>query len=548
MKGYKFIIFLVSVILMFSSCKDNFDPQLYGTLNVTNYPKTESEYESFMMTCYMPFTIIWTYALNAGTTANEFTWYIASGGINRLFDSTTDEMAIWNNGWGGGWYFLSKADFSQCVNCLRTPLQDPWPNHFPKVAEVTLFTNIIGVLGAASSDVLPTEKKEEFIAEARLCRGLMMYYLLNLYGPLPFILDPADVTSEEKLGNLERPTLDQVTTWIMDDFDYAYEHIADTQKDLGRYNKDYARVCIMRHCLNEGYHVSGYYAKALKMYDELKAENKYSLYTAGNNPYVDLFKSDHKFNQEIIMAVSCNSDADGNNKNGNFNPMTYYTVPDDAAKKDDKGNATPFALQGGGWGQIYNVSPKFYDTYETGDKRKDVILTSYYTTAGKWRTKADVTWDGYIINKYPVETATPFQGTDYPLARWADVLLMYAEAQVRNTGSAPSKDAIDAVNQVRHRAGLEDLPSSVTSSKEAFLDALLTERGHEMLYEGVRKIDLIRFNQYAKRTYKYKGAIPTHQYFPLPNYAVSQAEETYGKTLTQTYARDEWQADLSSIH
>ena len=124
-----------------------------------------------------------------------------------------------------------------------------------------------------------------------------------------------------------------------------------------------------------------------------------------------------------------------------------------------------------------------------------MILTKYYTTAGTWIDRNTTTWDGFIINKFPVETATAFQGTDIPLARWADVLLMYAEAEVRKNNAAPSADAIAAVNEVRKRAGLGDLPSSATANVEAFLDALLTERGHEMLYEGMRKIDLIRFNQ-----------------------------------------------------
>jgi hypothetical protein len=68
---------------------------------------------------------------------------------------------------------------------------------------------------------------------------------------------------------------------------------------------------------------------------------------------------------------------------------------------------------------------------------------------------------------------TTFQGTDIPLARWADVLLMYAEAEVRKTGPEPSVAAINAVNQVRKRAGLSDLPSVTTNTKDAFLNAIL---------------------------------------------------------------------------
>mgnify|MGYP006964176326 CR=1 FL=1 len=52
-KNKLFKVFVMIAFIM-CSCEDNFDPKMYGTLNVSNYPVTEAEYESFMMTCYMP--------------------------------------------------------------------------------------------------------------------------------------------------------------------------------------------------------------------------------------------------------------------------------------------------------------------------------------------------------------------------------------------------------------------------------------------------------------------------------------------------------------
>ena len=121
---------------------------------------------------------------------------------------------------------------------------------------------------------------------------------------------------------------------------------------------------------------------------------------------------------------------------------------------------------------------------------------------------------------------------------------MYAEAEVRKTGTVPSVAAINAVNQVRKRAGLSDLPSVTTNTKDAFLNAILIERGHEFFYEGNREIDLIRFNKYAQEMYKAKGIMPTHQYMPIPNYAVEQAI-SYGKELKQTWERPGWAEDKS---
>ena len=209
-KNKLFKVFVMIAFIM-CSCEDNFDPKMYGTLNVSNYPVTEAEYESFMMTCYMPFTTTWTYWIGAGTSGNQHGWYIPAGGVLKFFDYPTDEMAVWNNGWGGGYYFLSKADFSQCVYYTSGTLSDERPNHFPKVSEISYFTNVIGTLEKASTEVVSEERKREFIAEARLCRGLMMYYLLHVYGPVPLIVDPNDLINPSKLENLVRPTLQQMT-------------------------------------------------------------------------------------------------------------------------------------------------------------------------------------------------------------------------------------------------------------------------------------------------------------------------------------------------
>ncbi|MCI1519131.1 MAG: RagB/SusD family nutrient uptake outer membrane protein [Prevotella sp.] len=517
-----------------TSCNNDFDAKIYGQLSTDKFPATEKDYESYLMDCYVPFSVTWGYGFNSSSWQHNF--YVAEGGLYRMLDDTSDESASWTiSSWGGSWSKMSAGQFDDLKLVGRTSGSDP--SDFDKVRDITRFTQIIGTLEDADTTVLPKAKKEEFLGEARLCRGLMMYYLLHYYGPVPVIVDPAKVNDEKALADMERPTLDQMTQYITDDLVYACQHVAETQSEKGRYTADYARFCLMRHYLNEGYHESGYYQKAYDLFSQFYGH--YSLFTSGTNPYADQFKIANKFNCEAIMACSCNSNATGAANEGNFNPTSWYVVPGDAAKYDDKGDPTPFVNQGGGWGQCFNISKYFYDTFEPGDKRAETILTSYYSTNNGWVTSKDLgnLWNGYIINKYPIETATSFQGTDYPLARWADVLLMYAEADVRAHNTV-SQSAIDCVNQVRHRAGLEDLDASKTSSVSAFLDALLTERGHELFYEGCRKIDLIRFGQYYTRM-KASGRTPSSEYFPIPDYAVKQAQEN-GYTLTQYFTRDNY--------
>ena len=91
---------------------------------------------------------------------------------------------------------------------------------------------------------------------------------------------------------------------------------------------------------------------------------------------------------------------------------------------------------------------------------------------------------------------------------------------------------------MRNRAGLANLTADKTASVDAFLDALLAERGHELYYEGCRKIDLIRFNKYYTLMTA-SGRTPSSQYFPIPDFAVNQAAES-GLTLEQYFTRDNY--------
>ena len=77
--------------------------------------------------------------------------------------------------------------------------------------------------------------------------------------------------------------------------------------------------------------------------------------------------------------------------------------------------------------------------------------------------------------------------------RYAEVLLLYAEA-LNELNKAPNDDAYEAVNQVRRRAGLSNLPSGL--SYQTFQQAVRNERSHELCFEGHRKQDLVRWGIY----------------------------------------------------
>ena len=535
----KIFVSLMAVAALFTlaSCEKNFDPKIYGTLSTTNFPASESDYESELMLCYTPFTIKWSHSISR----QEHNFYGGEGPIWRVFDGTTDVGApLLHLNWGNNWLRMSQCAFSYYETQSRG-YNGGSTSYYEGLRDVTYFTKIIGDFRDAEN--LSDAKKKQFEGEARICRGLIMYYLLHIYGPLPFILDPALVGDEEAETKLVRPTLDEISQWIYDDFKYASQNAPETQSEKGRYTADYARFLLMRHCLNEGSHMSGWYQEAVSLFSQFTGG--YKLFTDpgdSGNPYKELFRTKNDFSVEDIMEVSVSAGPTGSDSQGNFNAWYFYIAPGNlCTKKDPDGNPNWNASAGAGnaWGQCWNVAPEFWDTYEEGDLRRDVIVSEAYYRGVGWIGRAEVgdLWDGFIINKYPHEESQQYQSNDIALARWADVLLLYAEALVRSTGSV-SQAAVDAVNQVRARAGLDGLSAEKTASVDAFMDALLLERGHETLYEGCRKIDLIRFGKYYQ-TMVACGRTPESEYFPIPNFSVEQAADA-GYTLTQYYTRPDY--------
>ena len=95
----KFICFSWILGVSLSSCENDFDAKIYGKLSTTNFPATAADYENYLMDCYIPFSVTWSYNLSG---SNMHNFYVAEGGLNRLFDMTSDESAPWRIGsWGG---------------------------------------------------------------------------------------------------------------------------------------------------------------------------------------------------------------------------------------------------------------------------------------------------------------------------------------------------------------------------------------------------------------------------------------------------------------
>jgi hypothetical protein len=153
----------------------------------------------------------------------------------------------------------------------------------------------------------------------------------------------------------------------------------------------------------------------------------------------------------------------------------------------------------------FQAERPFYDSYETGDVRKDgTWFTTLPRTDGKvitWAWVANINSaaqygsTGPAPRKY-VDLSAPddngSEGIDYVILRYADVLLGMAEAI--NGSGGPTAEAIGYVNQVRTRAGIGALSAASTASQTAFADAISNEREREFAMEGVHGVFDMRRN------------------------------------------------------
>ncbi len=153
-------------------------------------------------------------------------------------------------------------------------------------------------------------------------------------------------------------------------------------------------------------------------------------------------------------------------------------------------------------GEVGTTVPKddFLASYEVGDKRtleKGFYFKDYFLGGG---TGSPLTLNRFYVFKHfdapangaPGSPGTGNSGLNYPLIRYADILLTYAEAQ--NESGAPDADAYNALKAIRDRAGLVT-PDIGTFTQTTFRDAVLKERWHELSYEGITWFDMIRLRK-----------------------------------------------------
>jgi hypothetical protein len=356
---------------------------------------------------------------------------------------------------------------------------------------------------------------QEYRLEARFLRALSYWHGLDLFGSIPIVTedDPFGVTPPEQ------STRQEVYDYVVGELNDIKDKLPAPSPDMyGRATSPAAHMLLAKVYMNAAvYTGTADYADAMT---EIQAVINSGYYSLDPN-YEHMFLADNNTSPEIIFAVT----QDGQHTQA-YGGTTFLVHASIGGSMVD----TDYGISGAWWG--VRLKPEAYNFYATtathpaGDTRDSYFYTSGQTVAVT--TISDFT-NGIAAPKYQNVTSTgqagsdaTFVDTDYPMFRLGDAYLMYAEAFLRG-GGGDQATALGYVNALRERA-YGDTSGNITAA-DLTLPFILAERGRELLWEGQRRTDLIRFGEFTGGNYiwAWKGNVQAGQstdshldLYPLP--------------------------------
>ena len=459
------------------------------------------------------------------TSENEVQMALA-GVYSRLYvatfnhdDAKTDVMAGESSAnQSQAWVPIAQGNITSTAGSL---INEIYNNCYLGIGSCNFFLANVDKAKAAITDA----NLKVYKAEVQFLRALFYNKLADTYGGVP--LYTKSVTIDD--AKVKQSTKDQVITQVISDLDFAIANLPDKAYTDGHAVKGSALALKARVLLYQSR-----WAEAAAAAKQVMDLNKFSLF----NNYRTLFL------------------ATGQNNNPEIIFSTRYLNPDQADNLDIRWN----------WHGVVNPRKELLDDYECTDGLP-ITTSPLYNASKIWDNRdprLTMTIKSFsestVINSsgkvvafnYNGQSATGFNPVkygnwdaltcdystkseqDWILIRYADVLLMYAEATNEATG--PNQSVYDAINAIRARTGIKMPPISAGKTQAQLRDVIRHERRIELAMEGLRWADIKRWK--TAETYintlvdqggsKRKFIAPTHYLLPFP-----QSEIDVNKQLVQ---------------
>ena len=320
--------------------------------------------------------------------------------------------------------------------------------------------------------------KKQYKGEAMFIRALNYFNMYRIWGGVPATKHVVSAAEALKVARYsDEQMFDLIAGDLKEIVDNNYLPETYSSADMGRATSGAAKAL-----LGKVYLTFHKWTEAKDILSQLIG--KYQLVS----PIAQVFNVDNKNNNEIIFAVHFNKEIEGEGHSYWYN---LTNASDDT-----------------------NQTSSLLNTFPTGDARKDLI------------TYVQVEKNVRLMNKFYDTKSPTFKtvGNDQILLRYADVLLMYAEAlnEIQYDASEGSL-ALKYLNAVRQRAGISNLTAKQLPTQEKFRKGILVERQRVFPYEGQRWFDLVRMG-FAKSVMAENGVeIKDYQLlFPIPQQEIEK--------------------------
>jgi hypothetical protein len=465
MKNYSYILILLLAGRIFSSCNKIIDLEPQSNVSVPNFYKNYGEVKVALTGCYSGMLI----PLQTEWMMTELRADISKQGAPGSTAVPNIELNDLNA-------YLQNSGHSQVYNY--------WFSVYKNIRSANYVLRSLGVKYENGQIALgtPTAQMEEgqlkqLAGEALFIRAYHYFNLVRLFGSV-FILTEPQTPAE--LKKINRSSVEDCYKLIAADLEAAKAYLPrktfsqQAQEDLGR-----ATVWSAEALLAKVYLTTNRKADALPLLEDVITGSGYDLLPA----YADVFSINNEMNKEIIFVVRFKAGGLGL---GNFMANSFAALNSGSAIVNGNGSGLNFPTA--------NLEAK-YITPATGaaDKRKAVNIGLYNGNS--------------YCKKYisPVMIKNDAEN-DFPVLRFADVLLLKAEALGFTAAS------VDLINRIRERAGAVAYPGTGSftaafykypdTGAEAITDAtflgkLLDERRLELAYENQRLFDINRTGQFT---------------------------------------------------
>lgn len=489
MNRLKYYLSIITIAAGLGGC--TLESEVYEAINPTIFPQTEADAEALV-------------------TANAYGVF-RNNGYDGMFNIANGVLLISD----------LISDYGECSWRGWEPvLYNRWQIGNTYIDYQYRYPNYLGKMTMTIDRIekmdLKDDVKKRFIAELRCARGWLAFCMYDLYGPIPIAdLETLQDPLAEKI--LPRLSEEEMKNYIETEIKAAMNDLPANFKkgdsEFGRFTSGLCHMILLKY-----YMQTEQWEKAEAEGRELmKPEYGYSLVPE----YKNIFTLENEKNAETIWAVNCLPGYQQHKWHPHVLPNDYPTDPEGVVK----------------WNG-FKLSWAFMKTFEEGDKRLETIITEYTGTEGKEhneeldRANGDLLYYGAVPFKYEIDKATTGEDNqiDWIIYRYADALTLLSEAIVRR-GNAVTQEAVDLLNMVRTRAGLNAYNIGDFKDARDFLDKLLMERAHELYYEGCRRQDLIRDGSYIdaiKQKCKDAGqtTLVSENYlrFPLPQKVINEGQ------------------------